>query len=136
MDFKKQLFVGGLRKRCSGNMQHIYRRTPIPKCDFNKVAKQFYQLQRNFIEIALRHGCSLVNLLHILRTPFYGSTYGGWLLDFVYIFILSEKHLCQTSLSLLCKLILVVRLIMEKINSLHNCETMWKSFIIIFAPIA
>ena len=24
----------------------------------------------NFIEIALRHGCSLVNLLHIFRTPF------------------------------------------------------------------
>ena len=24
----------------------------------------------NFIEIALRHGCSPVNLLHIFRTPF------------------------------------------------------------------
>ena len=31
-----------LRKRCSENMQQIYRRTtPMPKCDFNKVAKQF-----------------------------------------------------------------------------------------------
>ena len=35
----------------------------MPKCDFNKVA-------RNVIEIALRHGCSPVNLLHIFRTPF------------------------------------------------------------------
>ena len=26
-----------LRKRCSGNMQQIYRRTPMPKSDFNKV---------------------------------------------------------------------------------------------------
>ena len=26
------------KKKCSENMQHIYRRTPIPKCDFNKVA--------------------------------------------------------------------------------------------------
>ena len=27
-----------LKKRCSENMQQIYRRTPMPKCDFNKVA--------------------------------------------------------------------------------------------------
>ena len=30
----------------------------------------------NFIEIALRHGCSHVNLLHIFRTPFYKGTFG------------------------------------------------------------
>ena len=30
------------RKRCSGNMQQVYRRTPITKCDFNKVALQLY----------------------------------------------------------------------------------------------
>ena len=35
----------------------------MPKCDFNKVASKF-------IEIALRHGFSPVNLLHIFRTPF------------------------------------------------------------------
>ena len=35
----------------------------MPKCDFNKVAKQF-------IEITFRHGCSPVNLLDILGTPF------------------------------------------------------------------
>ena len=28
----------------------------------------------NFIEIALRHGCSPVNLLHIFRTPFSKNT--------------------------------------------------------------
>ena len=37
------------------------------------------KLQRNFIEIALRHGRSLVNLLHIFRTPFPRNT-SGWLL--------------------------------------------------------
>ena len=31
---------GVLGKRCPENMQQIYRRTPMPKCDFNKVAKQ------------------------------------------------------------------------------------------------
>ena len=33
----------------------------------------------NFIEIALRHGCSPVNLLNIFRTPFLKNT-SGWLL--------------------------------------------------------
>ena len=41
----------------------------MPKCDFNKVAKQ----------ITLRYGCSPVNLLHIFRTPFTKNT-SGWLL--------------------------------------------------------
>ena len=27
-------------EKCSENMQKIYRKTPMPKCDFNKVAKQ------------------------------------------------------------------------------------------------
>ena len=31
-----------LKKRCSENTQQIYRRTPMPKCDFNKVALQLY----------------------------------------------------------------------------------------------
>ena len=32
-------------------------------------------LQSNFIEIILRHGCSPVNLLHIFRTPFPENTW-------------------------------------------------------------
>ena len=32
------------RKRCSENLQQIYRTTPILKCDFNKVAKQVVNL--------------------------------------------------------------------------------------------
>ena len=48
------------------------------KCNFNKVAK----LQSNFINIAFRHGCSPVNLLHIPRTSFYKIVvYGGLLLN-------------------------------------------------------
>ena len=43
----------------------------MPKCDFNKVVKQ-----SNFIEIALRHECSPVNLLHTFRTPFLKNTSG------------------------------------------------------------
>ena len=57
----------------------------MPKCDFNKIALQpmskcdFNKVVCNFIEIALWHGCSPVNLLHIFRTPFSKNT-SGWLL--------------------------------------------------------
>ena len=67
---QKQPPKGVLSKRCSENMQQIYMRTTMPTCDFNKVAS-------NFIEVTLRHGCYLVNLLHIFRAPFYKNAYGG-----------------------------------------------------------
>ena len=51
-------------KRHSENMQHINRRTLMPKGDFNKFARQ------------LGHGCSSVNLLHIFRTPCIKNTSG------------------------------------------------------------
>ena len=41
------------------------------------------ELQSNFIEIALRHGCSPVNLLHIFRTLSTKNTAGRLLLEFV-----------------------------------------------------
>ena len=40
--FQKQPFRSVLRKKCSENMEQIYRRTPLPKCDFNNVAKKLY----------------------------------------------------------------------------------------------
>ena len=40
--FQKQPSRGVLRKRCSESMQQIDRRKPMPKCDLNKVSKQFY----------------------------------------------------------------------------------------------
>ena len=69
-EFQKQLFRGVLVKRCSENMRQIYRRTPMPKFDFNKVAKQ---LDWNHY----RHGCAPANLVHsfqliFLRTPLKG----------------------------------------------------------------
>ena len=55
-------------------MQRIYRGTLLSKWDFN--------LQSNFIEITLRHGCSPVKLLHIFKSPFSKNTF-GWLLLYV-----------------------------------------------------
>ena len=40
MKEQKQPPKGVPRKRCSENMQEIYRRTSMPKCDFNKVENQ------------------------------------------------------------------------------------------------
>ena len=39
-----------------------------------------YDLQSNFIEIPLQHGCSPVNLLHIFRILLPKNTSGGLLL--------------------------------------------------------
>ena len=36
---QKQPFRGVLSKRCSENIQQIYKRTVMSKCDFNKVAQ-------------------------------------------------------------------------------------------------
>ena len=40
MNIQKQPSRGVPRKRCSKTMQQIYRRTPMPKCNFSKDAKQ------------------------------------------------------------------------------------------------
>ena len=58
---QKQPLRGVPRKRFSENIQQIYRRTPMPKSDFNKVAL----------------GCSSVNLLRTFRTSFLKNTSGG-----------------------------------------------------------
>ena len=42
LNFQKHLSRGVLSKRWSENIQQIYRRKPMLKCDFNKVAKQLY----------------------------------------------------------------------------------------------
>ena len=39
---QKQPSRGALRKRCSENMQQIYCRAPMPRCDFNKVGLLLY----------------------------------------------------------------------------------------------
>ena len=71
-------------KRCFENMQQIYRRTPIRSAISIK-------LLCNFTEIALWHGCSPVNLLHVFRTPFPKNTSEWLLLQWV----LRKLHSCK-----------------------------------------
>ena len=66
------------RHECSPVNLQIYRRAPMPKCNFNKVAS-------NFIEITLWHECSLENLLHIFRAPFPKNNTGRLLLIVAYV---------------------------------------------------
>ena len=42
MSMQKQPSRGVLRKKCSENMQQLYKRTTMPKCDFNKFLKPHY----------------------------------------------------------------------------------------------
>ena len=87
---QKQPPRGVHKKRCFENMQQIYRRPPMPKCNFIK-------LQSNFIEITLRHGCFPVNLLHIFRTPFPRNT-SEWLL-LVIVLSNHKNNNCKVSIS-------------------------------------
>ena len=74
----EQPFRGVLRKRCSGNMQQIYGRTPILKCDLNKVVLQFYW------------NCTSAWLFSCKFPTYFQNTFSkntsGWLLfGFIYI---------------------------------------------------
>ena len=53
---------------------------------WNWIFKKLFLIpQIFFIEITFRHECSLVNLQHIFRTPFYKNNYGGLRLDIHHI---------------------------------------------------
>ena len=73
---RPEVFLGkGVVKICSKFTGEDPRRTGIS-----------INLQSRFIEIALHHGCSPVNLLYIFRTPFPKNT-SGWPLLFLNVFI-------------------------------------------------
>ena len=119
---QKQLSRDVLRKRCTENMLQIYRRIPILKCDFREHTCQSaisIKLQSKFIEITLRHGCSPVDLLYILRTLFLKNT-SGWLL--LPIHLRGCLHVkfhpgMKSSLSVLKCLLLFTRFCRDEISS-------------------
>ena len=70
----------------------IFPEAATQRCSYEKVFRKYVanlqedthaEVQSNFIEITLRHGCSPVNLLHIFKTPFPRNT-SGWLLLFFF----------------------------------------------------
>ena len=75
---QKQPSRGALKKSCSENMQQIYRRTPMLKCDFTH-----------------RHGCSPANLLHIFRTPFSKNTSRWLLLELIFAIVSKTQTILE-----------------------------------------
>ena len=70
---QKQPSRGVHREIFSENIQQLYRRTPMSKWDFNKVALQLYWSRTSTWQ-------SLMNLRHNFRTPFPKKTSGRLLL--------------------------------------------------------
>ena len=70
--------------------------------------------QSNFIEIALRHGCSPVNFLHTFRTPFPRNTSGGMFYQKTSkTFLDLIRFLCLT----ICKIPSITFLMKNKVDS-------------------
>ena len=61
-------------KKVFWKMQQIYKRAPMPNCDFN------YKFQSNFIDLPFWYGCSSLNLMIIFGTSFSKITSRGLLL--------------------------------------------------------
>ena len=90
----------------------------------------------NFIEIALWHGCSGVNLLHIFRTPFPRNT-SGWLLLVYYNPVQEAKVLLRAVVPMWS-----VKLFPEIFRKIHCsktsvlefpsefCKSIWNSYYI------
>ena len=96
---QKQLSRAILTKRCSENMQQIYRRTLMPKCGFSENALQLYWNHTSAWIFSF-------TLLHIFGTLFLKNTFGGLLLKNVVSF-------CSSS-------ILLANVLAMKVNmSLH-----------------
>ena len=62
---------GVFRKRCSENIQQTYRRKPMLKCDFNKVAKQLYLNHTSAWMFSCKFAAHFPNIF-FLRTPLDG----------------------------------------------------------------
>ena len=67
---QKQPPRGVPRKRCSENMQHIYRRIPMSKCEFNKIALQLYWYHTSAWVSPAK--CCIFSEHLFLRTPLSG----------------------------------------------------------------
>ena len=59
VSYQKEPSRGVLRKRWSVNMQQIYRRTPLPKCYFNKVESVFSIKISKFMRRILKVKCKI-----------------------------------------------------------------------------
>ena len=81
VNFQKQQTRGVFSKRCSENMLQIYRRTPMPKCYFNKVAKNTSERL-------------LLNSAKFFRTSFFTEQHWWLILFFIWMNIPRNTGVC------------------------------------------
>ena len=73
---QKQPSISVLIRRSSENMQQLYRRTPMPKCNFNKVAKQLSFCWARFFNIKQSYSIVLITIIGLSNSrhfPVFGS---------------------------------------------------------------
>ena len=109
---QKQSPGGVLIKRCYENISKF---TEEHSCRSVISIK----LLSSFVEIALQHECSPVNLLHVFRTPFYKST-SGWL--FLWLLRLFAISITSTAFSKHSGQLFPRNLFLE----LHQGQLNWK----------
>ena len=90
-------------KRFSENMQQIYRRTPLPKCDFKKVAKQLYWNRTSAWVFSCKFVAYFQNIFfqeHLWTAASETSRYTQWNLKGKFSFLI--KHLSFVRNNIIC----------------------------------
>ena len=67
---QKQQSRGFLKKRCSENMKQIYRITPMPECNFSKVALQLYWNHTSAWVFSYKFAAYFQNTLTLEKTSY------------------------------------------------------------------
>ena len=80
----------------------------------------------NFVEIALRHGCSPVNLLHFFRTPFRKNTSGGMFLN-IYIHMDSKFFFGKKEFVVFCSIVVMSKKSIYSYSKISAIKKNWKN---------
>ena len=95
---RKQPSIGVLIKRCFENMPQIYRRTPMPNRDFNKIAFQLYRSHTAWL-FSFKFAAYFQNFFSknasggVLLCLEYFKSYMTWLLKGKYIPISKRSYI-------------------------------------------
>ena len=106
-------------KRCFGNIQQVYRKTPTANCDFNKAAKQHIEHRISSTAFTV-----LEILIPNLTHKFICFTY---LREFI-VFVLVWNHVIRKYLNWKLTLSTWLNITPPQVLSWLLCEIFWNSF--------
>ena len=128
MHDQKKPSRGVLRIRCFGNMEQIYRRTPMPKCNFNKSC--FATLLKSHIPMgALLQTCCIFSGHHFLRTPLEVCFCMTLLLELLYAFMFFRQVF---SITPICYVMLYYIMLFYRIFSPLKSFQKPQSYLVVF----